>query len=144
MRNARVPGEAVPQATHGGPMPGAVAPATMPGGAAGVPQSVTANTATVKATTPLARGAAGPKPKRWRVLNGGLIVHGGMKTVLRAGKEIDDSNYDLRMLRKQGIRLEEIVDEESLPALDPGVVEGASPLPPASAYETHESQKKTG
>ena len=58
----------------------------------------------------------GPRPKRYRVINGGKYMSGSVQVTLRAGKEIADNQYDVAMLRRVGIRLEELVDETAVAA----------------------------
>jgi hypothetical protein len=100
MRNKNVTGtpeSAVPQRT---------------GGASGVPSSDAE-----KALEMRARQVAtlGGRPdvvaKRYRILNGGMIVYRNSRTALRAGKIIAEHDYDLKLLRDQGIRLELIQEE---------------------------------
>lgn len=50
--------------------------------------------------------------KRYRVLNGGYLMYNGVRTALRAGKIVDDRNYDMPRLRGQGFRLELVRDDE--------------------------------
>jgi len=54
-----------------------------------------------------------PKNRRFRVIKGGNISTGGVRATLREGKELDERNYDIRNLVRQGIRLEEITDEDT-------------------------------
>lgn len=64
----------------------------------------------------------GPKPKRYRVLNGGQVMFQNVRTVLKAGKEVSSVGYDIGALKKQGIKLEELVDDvepEPLENLNP-------------------------
>jgi hypothetical protein len=83
----------------------------VPGGASGVPSSTGQIVQPQSAPTPFLGRGPGPKPKRFRVLNGGLVMFGNVRTTLRAGKEISEVAYDVSALRKQGIKLEEIVEE---------------------------------
>jgi hypothetical protein len=59
-----------------------------------------------------------PVVHRFRVLADRPISAGGSRTTLRAGKEIDSLNYNIRDLRQQGVQLQ---------AID----EFGNPLPPA-------------
>lgn len=50
----------------------------------------------------------GPEPKRYvvsRVPNSGYVAHGGGNAFLRPGKVIDDTNYDVKQLRRAGVVL---------------------------------------
>lgn len=49
-----------------------------------------------------------PLPERFRVRNGGKIMHRGVVTLLKPGKEVDSRLYDITQLRQQGIDLEPI------------------------------------
>lgn len=53
-----------------------------------------------------------PEPKVYRVVRGGRILANGYRTTMRAGKEVDNLNYDIKRLQSQGIVLEEIKPEE--------------------------------
>jgi len=48
-----------------------------------------------------------PPPKQYRVLQDVLVMNRGARTLLRAGKVIDEANYDLQSLASQGVRVEE-------------------------------------
>lgn len=85
----------------------------MPGGASGAPQVAAAGMqqAGVGMVKPQASAGHGPPPRepvRYRVMNGGTIVWHGCRTPLRAGKEISDAQYDITLLKRQGIRLARI------------------------------------
>jgi hypothetical protein len=57
--------------------------------------------------------AKGPKVEYFRVTRGGFVQSpGGVRSMLREGKEIDTLNYDVNRLRQQGIRMERIQPEE--------------------------------
>ncbi len=62
------------------------------------------------------RKADAPPPierKWWRVTRGGYVLDkAGYRTKMREGKELDNLNYDIKRLKSQGIRLEEIPPEE--------------------------------
>lgn len=47
-------------------------------------------------------------PKSYRVMNGGHVMIKGCRTGLRAGKVINEANFDIASLKLQGIVLEEI------------------------------------
>lgn len=49
-----------------------------------------------------------PPPIKYRVAVGGMITIDGMKTILRPGKVIKETDYDIEKLRNQGIQLSEI------------------------------------
>lgn len=87
----------------------------MLGGASGQPQEpsvpLVARAAVTSSVYDPTKAGVGPRPKRYRVLNGGHITWNGNRTVMRAGKEIDSLNYDVTKLRQQGIKLEEIIPE---------------------------------
>lgn len=65
--------------------------------------------------------------KRYRVLNGGWLMDNGVRTALRAGKIVDERNYNIQRLYGQGFKLEEVKDDEfsttEQASIDP-------PLPP--------------
>jgi hypothetical protein len=129
------------------------APAAMPGGAAGAPTG--AGPAPLRqAPQPVARataptdGTPAPKPKVYRCLNGGTIVANGCRTALRAGKEISDLHYDIRLLKRQGIRLELIEDDVEPSPLEPSahrngdiVVPGTPESDRASAENLRATQR---
>lgn len=48
-----------------------------------------------------------PPPKQYRILQDVLVMNRGARTLLRAGKVIDEANYDLHQLASQGVRVEE-------------------------------------
>lgn len=50
------------------------------------------------------------KVDRYRVVNGGRILHRGALTIMKAGKELDARAFDLDKLREQGIQLELVKD----------------------------------
>ena len=90
------------------------APNRLPGGAAGVPEAAKpALPAPPSPVGSMAGRGPGPKPKRYRVVNGGSIVQNGCRTPLRAGKEVSNTTYDIAALRRQGIKLEELADEQA-------------------------------
>ncbi len=86
-------------------------PARVPGGASGVPQVGAAVPSNPAAAAFLGRGP-GPIPKRYRVINGGMVMMTNVRTTMRAGKEISEKDYDIANLRRQGIKLEELVPEQ--------------------------------
>lgn len=49
-----------------------------------------------------------PPQKKYRVMVGGMITINGMKTILRPGKVIKESDYEIQKLFDQGIQLSEI------------------------------------
>lgn len=58
-------------------------------------------------------GEGGKPTKYYRIENGGNVLDkNGYRTRLHPGKEIDDLNYNIDRLRKQGIKLTEITAEE--------------------------------
>jgi hypothetical protein len=75
------------------------------GGAPGVP-------ALSAPEAPLALAGIPHKPsKRYRVVNGGVVMYNNCRTNIRAGKELSEAEYDIALLRRQGIRLEELDPE---------------------------------
>lgn len=87
------------------------ATAPVAGGASGAPVAAAPrHEQAAPKTVAVDRGPA-PKPKLYRVMNGGTIVTASCRTVMRAGKEVSDKDYDIRMLQRQGIRLSPIEDE---------------------------------
>jgi hypothetical protein len=122
MRNPRQGGTAS-EGTLSQEMVAGQSRATTPGGASGVPGLVAAGTA-VRGPAAAPRGPE-KSVKRFRVLNGGTIVVAGMRMALRAGKELDERGYDIVQLKRQGIRLEELVDD-SPPADEVAQAPGAS------------------
>jgi len=51
-------------------------------------------------------------PRVFRVKEDKRALVNGYRTILRAGKEIDTLNYDIRRLQSQGVKLEEIKPED--------------------------------
>lgn len=47
-------------------------------------------------------------PKQYRVVNGGAVMHANCRTFLKPGKLVDEANFDLELLKRQGIILEEV------------------------------------
>lgn len=125
MRNVR------PQAPPTAPHP---APPPMTGGASGVPNASPATASAASAAAHVKRDAGSTKPKRYRVMNGGTIVNGGCRTAIRAGKEITDQQYDIAHLKRQGIKLEPLVDEEDIapPPIPPEPEPAPVQTPPAA------------
>lgn len=84
----------------------------MPGGTLGVAE-VTTPTMSHQMTAHQAPDpeelAKLPKPRVYRVTNGGRVVQSGMPVLLRPGSRVSDATHDLAMLRHQGISLEEII-----------------------------------
>lgn len=104
--------------------------AKIPGGASGIPSPQGQIIPPVQANPFLGRGP-GPKPKKYRVLNGGFVMFDNVRTVMKAGKEVNDVSYDIAALKKQGIKLELIVDEvEEEPE---AAIEPAPPAPATAA-----------
>lgn len=52
----------------------------------------------------------GPPVKRYRVIKGGRVQtqQNGNRTMVIPGKEIDELNFDIRLMKQQGIELEEL------------------------------------
>lgn len=46
-------------------------------------------------------------PKKYRVVADALVMNRGTRTLLRSGKIIDESNYDMAQLNAQGVRYED-------------------------------------
>jgi|HubBroStandDraft_4_1064222.scaffolds.fasta_scaffold68939_3 hypothetical protein len=99
-----------------------------PGGASGVPAAdgTLAPTPTAASPSPFLGRPAGPKPKMFRVLNGGMVMINNVRATLRAGKEVSSTAYDIAYLRRQGIKLEEIADD-SEPTAEPIPPEATAP-----------------
>ncbi len=59
----------------------------------------------------------GPPVKKYEVLNGGRVqtAKNGQRTYLPVGKIIDTLNYDVPLMRQQGIKLRELSAEEIAP-----------------------------
>jgi hypothetical protein len=103
-----------------------VTPQQMQGGAGGMPNDEMSRAAetrivgeqgnvvgsAVGTVAPTQSAQKVKEPTRYRVVNGGRIMLGGALTVLRPGKELDERQYDLRELKKQGIRLEEVKEDD--------------------------------
>lgn len=83
---------------------------TMEGGSPGVAPGDLSEVRMPGAVT--ARANLGSVPAepiaRYRAVNGGHVMYGGCRTVIRAGKLVDAYSYDLDLLRRQGIVLEEV------------------------------------
>lgn len=52
-----------------------------------------------------------PVVRKYRVEAEKNISHNGIRSILRAGKEIDENNYDINLLKKQGVKLTDITAE---------------------------------
>jgi hypothetical protein len=52
----------------------------------------------------------GPPVKRYLVVKGGRVQTqpNGLRTTLNEGKEIDELNYDIKLLKSQGVKLDEL------------------------------------
>ncbi len=52
----------------------------------------------------------GPPVKRFRVLKGGRVQtqRNGQRTLVNTGKELDELNFDIQLMRQQGVEFEEI------------------------------------
>lgn len=57
----------------------------------------------------------GPKVHRYTVIRGGRVQTqvNGPRTVIQVGKPIDDLNFDIQLMKRQGIQLEEVTDLEA-------------------------------
>lgn len=60
----------------------------------------------------------GPAVRRYRVTS--VLADGrvqtsinGLRTTLRVGKEIDENNFDINLLKRQGVKLEEIALDQT-------------------------------
>lgn len=53
-----------------------------------------------------------PPKEVWRVTKECSVVLGGVKQKFYEGKEIDTLNYDIKALRRQGVKLERVVEEQ--------------------------------
>jgi hypothetical protein len=103
------------------------APAAMPGGAGGAPIGagpLPMRTMPAQVHQPIVEKVVdktpAPSPRIYRVLNGGTIVWNGCRTTLRAGKEVSDKDYDIRMLMRQGIKFAPVLESEfELPGMQP-------------------------
>ena len=103
MRNRPNQAGALPEAAN----------ATKPGGAAGVPTSDAEKALEMPArTVQKLEPRPDVKVKRFRIMNGGVIMYANSRTTIRAGKVITPNDYDLDKLRAQGIVLKEIEDEQ--------------------------------
>jgi hypothetical protein len=58
--------------------------------------------------------AAAPKRRYYRVTKGAVVRDPttGFRARIRDGKELDDANYDIASLMRQGVKLEEIAESE--------------------------------
>lgn len=108
----------------------AVSNQKVPGGAPGVPNSQGLIVpASAPVSNPFAGRGPGPKPKRFRVLNGGQVMFHNVRTTLKAGKEVSSVSYDIAALQRQGIKLEPLVDD-----VEPEPIENLNPeASPATA-----------
>lgn len=67
------------------------------------------------AVTARAKGMsdADEKPvKRFRITKAGSFTQGGVKHALYEGKVIDERNYDLKALRSQGVKMQELTKDD--------------------------------
>lgn len=46
-----------------------------------------------------------PEVRRYRVMNSGRVMNNGFIVTIHAGKIVDDSNYNIEALRRQGLDL---------------------------------------
>lgn len=55
----------------------------------------------------------GPPVHRYEVINGGRVQtqRNGQRTVVIAGKVCDDLNFDIALMRQQGIKFRDVTDE---------------------------------
>lgn len=53
-----------------------------------------------------------PRPQRYRVKADRYVTNNGNRTLLRTGKELDSSQYNIAHLKNQGVQLEELSDGE--------------------------------
>ena len=53
-----------------------------------------------------------PRVEQFRVRNGGIVVLDSCRTGIRAGKVVDSTMYDLSLLKRQGIVLDAIAEDE--------------------------------
>jgi hypothetical protein len=91
------------------------------------------------------------KARRFRVMNGGMIAFNGMRTTLRAGKEIDETQYDLRMLERQGIILKPLDPPDPVPeapgfepaGISPTEIAGPPAIPKSGDFFPHPSQVRS-
>lgn len=129
-------GEAADLQQQGGAPPGVgtrvaqssgIRPAKPQGGASGSPEETAHTNPSLVQAAPVVgsavrEGAAkGPSVRTYVVEQGGPIMHRGSRGTLRAGKQINEANYDIPSLRSQGIRLREIREDEKFKG------EGAAP-----------------
>jgi hypothetical protein len=56
-------------------------------------------------------------PRCFRVLEDKRVLVNGYRTMLRAGKEVDEVNYRIGKLIQQGVKLQEIKPEERIGAI---------------------------
>lgn len=54
----------------------------------------------------------GKPPKQYIVLKKGMMMEGGFRIELGEGKVIDDKNYDIPALKRVGIKMRELTEED--------------------------------
>jgi hypothetical protein len=82
-----------------------------PGGALGVVQEVTADPTkpVASAARPPPVDAPPPPPvRRYRVEAHKQVLYSGSMVAMRPGKVLEESQYDIDLLRRQGLQLKEI------------------------------------
>lgn len=89
---------------------------TLEGNAPGVvvASHLGSNPSTIVGESFLPEDAAGsPVVRRFVVEKEKNISHHGIRSILREGKEIDENNYDITSLQKQGVKLREITERSA-------------------------------
>lgn len=121
------------------PAPAAPEPPRPPGGAPGIlPSGGIGHVAPPShAARRVAQEPTGPRAKKFRVTLGGYYACGGLRQVVRTGKVVDATTYDIRSMLRAGIQLAEIPAEEVSPE---DLYEQPPPPAPTAKQYVHPSQ----
>lgn len=94
--------------------------ATMPGGAPGVPEDPNLRSALIHGLDDIAPARSvepeqNLQPKRWRVVGGpSEVMYEGARLRVMPGKVYPDNCVDLDLLRRQGVQLQEVSEQQAV------------------------------
>jgi hypothetical protein len=94
--------------------PAELTPPSMLGGSSGLPDGgndprAATGGSTGETAAPV-RSRVDIPVQRYRVVVGGHVMLDGVRVPMRVGKELDERQYDLALLRRQGVKLDLITD----------------------------------